>query len=483
MKENCTHHPTKQAHFICPYCNLGFCSECITKRQKAFPLQNEVMHLCPKCNREADWVGVENIIDPFWKRFHIFFIYPFRLHPLIFIVVLSIIDAIFSGPSFFSLIIQIVLWGLLLKYAFSSLQATIEGDLIPPKISTKTISDDFFRVFKQIGIYGVIVVGFIFVGRSVGIIPAFLYLFVAILSVPAMIIVLVVTDRLFHAINPVVFIGLIFKVGWGYLLMYIFLILLAVAPSFCHTSLSNMLPPGLASFVANMAEGYYTIISYHLMGYVILQYHDRVGYHVDFENFRGYTDKGYDVKENKAIEKPNTEILNRVGALVKDGKLNDAITLIKDSTKVGGFTDLVLSERYFNLLKMEKRSAELLKHSKIHLNLLAKANQKTKACSIYAGCLSKDPAFIPSPLSLFKVAGWLNESGKSKAAISTFNKLIKAYPGDNLTPRAYFRSAQIFNDRLMQPEKATRILKGLIKKFPNHEIIPQVQNYISSMGI
>lgn len=478
MKENCSHHPTRDAHFICHHCDLGFCSECITSRPKAFPLKHEMLHLCPKCNREADWVGVENIIDPFWKRFHVFFIYPFRLHPLIFIVVLSIVDAYFSAPTLFSRLMQVVLWALLLKYAFSCLQATIEGDLIPPKISTKTISSHLESVFKQFGIYVFIALGTLAIMSLLGLVPGLIFMVVTILSLPAMIMILVVTDRFFHAVNPVVFVGLIFRIGWGYLLMFLFLLLLLVAPYLCHQQLSGMFEPGMAGFVAGMAESYYTIISYHLMGYVILQYHDRVGFQVDFENFRGY-----EPQAEKTIEDPDKDILSRVSVLIQEKKPDEAVSVIREYTANSGFTGLALSERYYNLLKMLRRSEELMEHSKVHLDLLANENQKTKACAIYAASMAKDPGFTPSALCLFKLAGWLNETGKAKAAVATFNKLIKAYPDDHLVPKAYFRSAQIFNDRLMQPEKAKRILSGLVKKYPNHDILPQVRNYLASMGI
>ncbi len=84
--------------------------------------------------------------------------------------------------------------------------------------------------------------------------------------------------------------------------------------------------------------------------------------------------------------------------------------------------------------------------------------------------------------ALFKIGGWLNESGDGQAAIGAFNRLTKAHPQDPLVPKSYFRAAQIFNDRLMNPQKAKRILNGLMKKFPEHDIIPFVERYLGEMG-
>lgn len=93
-----------------------------------------------------------------------------------------------------------------------------------------------------------------------------------------------------------------------------------------------------------------------------------------------------------------------------------------------------------------------------------------------------DPKFLPSAKSLFKIGEWLNETGRVKEAIKTYNQLIKGYPENDLVPKSYFRAAQILNDRMMKPEKAVKILNGLIKKYPGNEIVPQIENYLASMG-
>jgi len=49
------------------------------------------------------------------------------------------------------------------------------------------------------------------------------YLIVVIMSIPAMIIIFVTTESLINAINPMLFIPLAIRIGWGYLLMYFFL--------------------------------------------------------------------------------------------------------------------------------------------------------------------------------------------------------------------------------------------------------------------
>jgi TolA-binding protein len=50
-----------------------------------------------------------------------------------------------------------------------------------------------------------------------------------------------------------------------------------------------------------------------------------------------------------------------------------------------------------------------------------------------------------------------------------------------MIPKSYLRAAQVFNDRLMNPDRARKILSGLLNKYPDHEIAPQVKNYLASI--
>ena len=55
------------------------------------------------------------------------------------------------------------------------------------------------------------------------------------------------------------------------------------------------------------------------------------------------------------------------------------------------------------------------------------------------------------------------------------------YPDNPLVPKAYFRIAQIFHDRLMNKDQAKRALDLLLKKYPNHDIIPQAESFLARL--
>jgi tetratricopeptide (TPR) repeat protein len=425
----------------------------------------------------VEWIGVGNLIDPFWKRLPKIFAYGFYLQPMILAAIVAFITIFFSGPGIFSAVVRGLLWMMILKYSFESLKATAGGDLRPPKISAQTICEDMGPVLKQGILYILIGIAVVYVYVKYGPVIGISFIFFIGLLLPSMIMILVSSGSLINAVNPLAFVTLIFRIGWGYLLMFVFLSLLGSAPAVLGHYIMKFIPLDLQLPLVTFAEGFYTFVSYHLMGYVILQYHEEVGYQVDQDDFRDPT------AETQKTEQvgPDAHVLNAANPLIQEGKLDEAIALIIEMTAVTGIKGLNLADRYYQLLKMKKKIPEMLEHAENYLDLLAAENNKNKALKVYVECTKVKPDFLPAANVLFKLAGWLNELGKSKEAIATFNRLVKAYPESPMVPKAFFRMAQIFQDRLMSTDNARKILTGVKNKYPDHEIIPHVENYLANL--
>ncbi len=477
MKQSCRYHPTRPAQWVCDTCGATFCPDCILVRTHETGLQTQTLHLCPNCRIPARWLGIENAIAPFWQRLPRFFLYPFNRWSLTLMVAVAALSTLFAGRGVISAVARLLLWAVTIKYSYAALTATASGDLKPPPLDAKSLSDDFGQVFKQIILFIVIGIGLAAAAFAGGRPLAIAYYLVAMLLAPAMIILLATTNSLIGALNPVLFIGLTTRIGWSYLLLYFFVSLLGSAPMILGRFMFRYLPPTAALFLFSLAKVYYAIVSYHLMGYVILQYHRRIGYEVSFEDFRDPDN------EKPAVETDENELLlNRVNRLVQEGRHDEALEALEAAAGKEDFQDVRLSQRYYALLKLKERGDLLREHRPRHLDLLSSAGHKQEALQVYGECLADDGAFTPPADTLFKLGSWFNESGKSKAAITAFNRLVKAYPEDPLVPRAYFRAAQIFHDRLMNPERARRILRGLLNKYPDHEIASRAKTYLSHLA-
>jgi tetratricopeptide (TPR) repeat protein len=434
----------------------------------------------------ADSLGTSHLIQPFWKRLHKFFIYPLTsLHSLGLLTGLALLSSLLPGDGIILSLVHIALWAVMLKYSFEALKATADGHFSPPPLSSKVLSSNLQMVFKQVALFLALSLIATLLIFPMGPFAWLVYYFVVTLGLPVMIIILAINDDLGQALNPVYFLGIALRIGWSYLLLLFFLNLLISAPSALGYYVIRFMPEALQEFFFRIALNYYTLVSYHLMGYVILQYHDRVGYIIDPEALQAAMYPGLHRTSPKPADLPQNdadhEMLQKIENLIQEGDLDGAIDLIKKETKLK-INDVGLSDRYVNLLKLRNRFEELAAYAPRHFELLAAAEDKTKSLELYLVCLEKAPGLKLSPAMLFKMGNWLNETGRAKEALHALTSMAKGFPQDPLVPKAYFRIAQILHEKLSQTDKAKKILSAQLQRFPDHEFAPIARNYLKSLN-
>jgi tetratricopeptide (TPR) repeat protein len=401
------------------------------------------------------------------------------------LIVLSLGSTFFSGPGLFSRLIQFVLWSVIVKYSFESLKFTAEGHFKPPPLNNKILVENYDIVFKQIALYFALMFFFMFVVLKAGIVPIISFTLFCAIGLPAMLIILIINEDLGQALNPVMVVGIIYKIGWSYLSLLFFLMLLSGAPTALGFAVIQYLPAELQTFMIILSQNYYTIITYHLMGYVILQYHNRLDYPVELDTILSSIHpnvslSGHDSKES--IERAqHDDLLKEVELWIQEGELDKAIDAIEQRVQIEKVDDLKLLKRYFGLLKMQKRDQKLLTYAPHYLRLIVKTGSKSLAVEFYMECLRIDKTFSPDGIVLFKVASWLTESGKHKEAIFALNSLIKYHPDDPLVPKAHYRAAQIFRERLNDVDRAKQILNGMVLRYPDLEITAFAKNYLGNL--
>ena len=492
MTQYCKYHPTQPAHWNCGSCNNQFCNNCVIERPLTVTgLQTRKIHICPDCNLELEWVGASNLIDPFWTRLTKIFLYPFSSNPLILSLIISLSVCFLSWIPF----VNLILYAILIKYAFSILTTTMHGNLNPPGIDALFTTEDFAPVIKQWIMYAAIGIVGVFFFVKTGIIGGIIYSLVISYSLPSMIMLLVTSEKLGHALNPVMFLGFAIKIGKGYLIMWLFLVLLLSAPGALGYYIIKYLPKFSQHFLITFGENMYTFITYHLMGYVILQYHENIGHEIDYENFQEHTNGPYSQKDQQtqteqqnagsgaAFQKDEqSEITGQAELLTREGKLDEAIAYIKEATSEQGITSIVLMERYYNLLKLKKQTQDMVSLGKDFFHKLIKANEKEKACRIFIDCATADKLFKPTSQDLVKIGSWLKQANKTEASINAYSRLIKFYPDNRLVPKTYFILAQIYNEKMENKPQAKKIINILLKKYPGHDIVSHTKSYLRKIS-
>ncbi|HIJ78693.1 MAG: tetratricopeptide repeat protein [Desulfobulbaceae bacterium] len=460
MASFCKYHPSQAAHFVCERCDTHLCPECVSLREHKLYNTIKTAHFCPICNIPLQSLGVGHLIAPFWTRLPQFFLYPFKGHALFLIIAMAAVG-IFLGNSILFLLFSTVI---LIKYSYAALTSTAQGRLSPPELGGEMINADISPAFKQLGLIAINAFLFFWIAQSLGQAPALIFLLLAVLGIPAMIMILACSNSVLKAINPLVFVPVIWRVGWPYLLMYFFLILLYGAPSALAYYLFKLLPDFLARFLTMAGQQYYTIMCYNLMGYVLLQYHEVLGYQVNYEDFVSQlpvTKKGCAANNDK----PLTE----VDILIKEGKFDEALAALQRELQQNS-QDKELAGRYYKLLKAGGKQQELINFAPDYLKILLAANDKKTIRQVYKECLKLNGK-LPLPAeALYHIAATLNKEGDPQSSLAAYLRITKEHPKHELLPDSYFHIAKLLNERLGKPEQAREILTVLIRKFTNHDI-------------
>jgi tetratricopeptide (TPR) repeat protein len=173
-------------------------------------------------------------------------------------------------------------------------------------------------------------------------------------------------------------------------------------------------------------------------------------------------------------------LLNRIDTLTDDGNVDDALVMI-ESERDALSSDINLSERYYNILKLKDNTAEMLEHGKVYLDLLAKGRPKEKLCEVYSECISRSPNFSTTFSASFKIAGSMIETGNPQGAVDVYQGFIKNNPEDPMIPKASFLAANVFNEKLLNPQKAEEILEDMISKYPDHEMTVYARHYLGQV--
>jgi tetratricopeptide (TPR) repeat protein len=373
-----------------------------------------------------------------------------------------------------------------LKYCFAVLKETARGNMLPPKIDERTLTGDINIVFKYWGMYVILsIVTVLVIGFAIRLayttspyailVILGLYSICAMFLLPAMIIVFATTGSPVKALNPFMFLGIVSRLGKSYFIMFFLLFFLYAAPGMVAYFVRPLLPEFLFNFVVALANVYYSIVMHHLMGYVVLQHHDDLGYEVEVSE-----DEADRISGHTRPRDAGHALLNRVNILIKDGKYTEAVKLVQDET--GGDTGgIELAERYHNLLKMTGRTPEMLEHAGRYLEMLIRAGKEAAYRALYLECVAADPKYDPPAGALFRVASSLSEAGNSQAALEAYNRFIQAHPEDPMTPKAYLMAAQIFHEKMMSTDRAVKVLRRLIKSYPDHEVAGYATKYLRKL--
>lgn len=301
-----------------------------------------------------------------------------------------------------------------MKYCFACLEDTSQGRMEPPDITAAYggglgLVARLLAIF--IGVGGVVSGAYLLFGAG----GASFMAMIATIGLPAILILFGLTDRLFSALNPLKIFGLIHAIGLPYALLLAFVLIMMASVGVLSEVVARL--PVLASILESMVSTYYTIVIFHIMGYMIFQYQGRLGYTAR-EQIAG----------GKKVRPEREQIAVKIEVNLKEG--NYALVLKLLNQAVQQFPD----DAHFHKRRMEfllsTQNVEVLdRYGADYLKYLLDTNQEFELSNVYTRLIQLKPDFIPdSAKTRHRLAQMCLDRGDFRSAIKLINGLHKQHP-------------------------------------------------------
>jgi hypothetical protein len=416
----CKYHPLTPAAFHCQHCDIDFCGHCINED----PYRDT--QRCFHCQQDLDPLGARNSAPPFWRRLQETFHYPLQAQPLIFIALISFLSALLSFTPF-AMLGVLVLSGIMMKYCFSCLESTARGQLNPPDITT-AYEGGVALMLSLILILVLMGGAVVAVGLYLGPTAAGLLATLMVISLPAVMINFAMSENLLFALNPLNSIKLIHTIGlpYGLLLGFILIMISSVgAIGGLFGSQISVLSLGLQSVVSN----YYTVVAFHMMGYMLFQYQFELG-------FVAQTDEDSEARSDR------DRLLAHIDVCVKEGQFGKALKLFSEGVHKYA-NDRELFEMCFNFMCATKNREHIGNFTSSYLQLLQDQGRPELVRGVFKRARDVNTEYQPTDIKLrVHLARDCHDSGDFMTAIKLINGLHKQHPEHPLLLEAYHLMAE-----------------------------------------
>ncbi len=416
------------------------------------------------------YLGAATEVVPFWNRLSAFFRYPFHLDPLIVIAVCTFVPVVLSA-NIVGLIVTLLLLLALFKYTYAVIRHTADGHMTPPPLATAFSGSGFNIVILQLLVF-FLMGGVVFSAALIGgPLLAMLVLAFVVLALPASIMVLAMEHSVGAAVNPMNLAVLISRIGWPYFLLYGYLILLTLASGAAQEFAVNHFEPQIAQPLAGFLNSTFTLILFHMLGYLLFQYQEELGFASDFQDEET---PEHDHQRDRSLRFDADIDMN-----LKDGNYDRVFSMLREALKRDAKNAHRIGQLYL-LLKARNDTAELYRYHPRLLEWLADRNDARGLTELLATLEKTEPGFrVEDPELAVRCAGALYRQGEYKAVLKLLQDFHKRFPNSEHLAPAYLLVAQTLANGLEQWDKAVAFLKFIQKKCTQHPLHAHMGTYLA----
>jgi hypothetical protein len=392
--------------------------------------------------------------------------YPLQMAALSTIVALAVAHVIVRLiPGIVGWIFDLIVWAGFFKYAFEVLRWSANGRSEAPEISL-TVGD-------EIGRYAVLLlllieVALILIAMHWGIFAALGLGIALMFAMPAMVTILALEEGMARALNPLVWLMIASRVGRWYFALVGFFCAALILQSVLAAEILGAIPWPVGPVLVWLVVNYLMIANFHLIGSVIHEHADELGYagHLELQDEVPHTDK-------------SRAILDSARARAATGDTQGAASLLRE--ELAAHPDLLpVHDEYRHWLRQSGDRTELAAHGKKYIPVLLAQNQDRRAIDVARECQVLDPAFaLDQAEDVTRLAHAAADAGQTQIAVGLLAGFHKRFRNHPDIGRNYLLAAKLWAERMNKEMQARAMLNQLKIMLPNDPVIPQVDAYLA----
>lgn len=404
-------------------------------------------------------------IEPFWLRLRQISFYPLQTPVLLMIAGLAVARLLKHMPGRIGTLLDLVVLAALYKFAADVLLRTANGRMDPPS-GYKADEGEGWEVLKLQILFAVLMIAVaILTANTVGVAAAYAAMVFIALANPGATMSVVTDQNLWHALNPLTWLQVMTRMGWPYFVVSLLCMVFYVSEANMQAAIASVMPLWLADVFADLVSHYVIIATFHLMGYLMYQYHEKIGWEIEER-----------VELQRAAD-PYQQLLDQAETMAREGKHAEAEELLRAEIFSRG-ASIAVHERYRKLLALRGDAAQSTKHGRDFINVLLAQDQDRKAIEVYRECLTADPAFVPAQAEhIGRLAQKAADSGNAQLALRMLSGFHRHFPKHKDIPKNYLLAAKLLAEKMNQEAPAKALLEQVRTQFPGHPLLPEVEGY------
>ncbi|HJU38668.1 MAG TPA: DUF4013 domain-containing protein [Tahibacter sp.] len=398
---------------------------------------------------------VDDTPTPFWERIRDISTYPAHADALMTVGVLSVFSLTTLLGGLIGLFFYLLTLAYLYKYCFEVLRASADGRLEPPASGLNTEASGWGAIGLQITL--TVIVALSFFG---GVIVGFATALIVILALPGVAMSYAMDQNFARALNPGTWFEIMGRIGWGYFAAFgLVLVILASSAVVQNFFARAGLPTFIALPLVFFASGYGFVATFHLMGYLIYQYADQLGYEPQIQK-----------PLSRTPNDPDQALLDDVAQMLRDGEIDMAYDTMREHVRSRGGTEAVHAQ-YRKLVRMKGDTAELMRHGQEWIAVLLNQDKEKAALDVARELVELDPAWVPKDAEAnTRLAQRASALNQTQLALRLVNGFHKRHPKSADIPANYLLAARLLSERMGKDAEAKALLMQLKTAYPGHAL-------------